>query len=72
MRALSTLACVNSSDILVRTLVKIMGEELALKVLQNLSSTGLFTMCNVPRNLPAEPQKFCRILGNLWEPGPVL
>ena len=48
---------------------------LAHKVLQNLCVSAepffnrFFTMWNVLQNLPAEPQKFCRILGNLWESG---
>ena len=31
----------------------------------------LFTMRDVLQNLPAEPQRFCKILGNLWEAQPV-
>ena len=47
---------------------------LAPKVLQNLWGSAepfwnkLSTMGNVLQNLPAEPQRFRRIVGNLWEP----
>ena len=50
---------------------------LSPKALQNLWGSAepffnrLFTMRNVLQNLAAEPQRFCRILGNLWEPRPV-
>ena len=51
---------------------------LAPKVLHNLLGSPelffnrLFTLWKHPQNLPAEPQRFCRVLGRRGEPGPVL